>query len=45
MYLLLLVTVGKLFVNPSFNMNTTIIAFGVTNTLYPYWINKARDIA
>ena len=43
-YLLILVTFGKLFVNSSFNMNATVIAFGLTNTLYPYWINKAYEI-
>ena len=43
-YLFVLATAGKLLFNPVFRMNSTVIAFGLSNTLYPYWINKARQI-
>ena len=43
-YLFVVVTIGKLFLNPTFNMSSMVVAFGVTNTLYPYWLNKAREI-
>ena len=43
-YLLVLVTVGKLFVNPTFSVNICLVTFGFTNTVYPFWIRKAQEI-
>ena len=43
-YLFALVALGKLFFNPTFSIDSTVVAFGVSNTLYPYWINKAKEI-
>lgn len=43
-YLLVLVTIGKLFVNPSFNFNMTLVAFAFTNSVYPYWQIKSQEM-
>ena len=43
-YLLVLVTIVKLFINPSFSFNMSLVTFGVTNAVYPYWINKAQEM-
>ena len=43
-YLFVLVVVGKLCLNPTFSTEMMPILFGLSNTLYPYWINKAIEI-
>ena len=44
LYLLIIVLVMKLIVNPSFYFDSNLIIFGITSTVYPYWINKANEI-
>jgi hypothetical protein len=43
-YLFLLVCAVKLSINPTFYIDGNLILFGVANTLYPYWINKAKEL-
>lgn len=44
-YLFLVVCVVKLSINPTFYIDGNLILFGVANSLYPYWINKAKKLS
>jgi len=43
-YLFAIVFTTKLIVNPVFYFDKTLIIFGVTSTIYPYWVNKANEL-